>query len=52
MWEEKRLKPQPLLPDLFNKGAKAQGNKTVFPTTVKRTKALGYSDALASTAHW
>ena len=51
MWEEKCLKPQPLLPDLFNKAAEAQGNKTAFPTTVKQTKGLGYSSVLASTAH-
>lgn len=51
MREEKRLKPQPLLPDLFNKGAEAQGNKIAFPTTVKRTKGLSYSSVLAHTAH-
>ena len=51
MWEEKCLKPQPHLPDLFNKGAAAHGNKIAFPTTVKRTKGLGYSSVLAHTAY-
>lgn len=51
MWEEKRLKPRPLLPDLFNKGAEAQENKIGFPTTIKWTKGLSYSSVLAHTAH-